>query len=45
VFGDGSVRNIPFIPMAGEPPAAGTTALIFAGYLNPRNTYTLGTLE
>jgi len=49
VFGDGSVRAFPFVPFpsltAPEPPGAGTPAAILAGYLDPRGTRVLGTLD
>jgi prepilin-type N-terminal cleavage/methylation domain-containing protein/prepilin-type processing-associated H-X9-DG protein len=42
LFGDGSVRTIPFIPWNASPVGQ---AAIFARYLNPRNTTPLESLE
>jgi prepilin-type N-terminal cleavage/methylation domain-containing protein/prepilin-type processing-associated H-X9-DG protein len=46
VFGDGSVRTLPFTAQTSSDPAPnGSVAQIFGRYLNPRNTLPLGSLE
>jgi prepilin-type processing-associated H-X9-DG protein len=43
LFGDGSVKTIPFIPWTNSTPVG--QAAVLAGYLNPRNTAPLPGLE